>query len=65
MIDRVRVDRANEFARAATGGQGAHRLLLRNRDSLRAGEEVQLQVLLEANRSPFVVHALRDALKEL
>jgi transposase len=68
VIDRVRVDRAN-----ALRGDRPHRklvkgsrwLLLKNRDSLRPGEDVQLDELLAANHDLFVVYVLRDALKAL
>jgi transposase len=68
VIDRVRVDRANELRAQRPERRvvkGARWLLLKNRDSLREGEDVQLQELLAANRSLFVVYVLRDALKEL
>lgn len=68
VIDRVRVDRANELREQRPQRRvvkGARWLLLKNRDSLGSGEEVQLQELLAANRSLFVVYVLRDALKEL
>lgn len=68
VIDRVRVDRANELRADRRGRQvikGARWLLLKNRDSLRPGEDVELEELLAANRSLFVVYVLRDALKEL
>jgi transposase len=68
VIDRVRVDRANELRAQRPERKvvkGARWLLLKNRDSLREGEDVQLQELLAANRSLFVVYVLRDALKEL
>lgn len=68
VIDRVRVDRANEL-REQRGERrivkGARWLLLKNRDNLREGEDVQLRELLAANRSLFVVYVLRDALKDL
>ena len=68
VIDRVRVDRANELRGARHDRQvvkGARWLLLKNRDSLRPGEDVELEELLAANHSLFVVYVLRDALKEL
>jgi transposase len=68
VIDRVRVDQANALrgdrpARRIV--KGARWLLLKNRDSLHPGEEVELEELLAANHSLFVVYVLRDALKEL
>jgi len=68
VIDRVRVDRANELRDDRRGRRvvkGARWLLLKNRDSLRPGEDVQLDELLAANHGLFVVYLLRDALKEL
>jgi transposase len=40
-------------------------LLLKNRNSLRPGEDVELEELLAANHSLFVLYVLRDALKGL
>jgi len=68
VVDRVRVDRANELRSDRSGRRvvkSARWLLLKNRDSLRPGEDVQLEELLEANHDLFVVYVLRDALKEL
>lgn len=68
VIDRVRVDRANELRsdrRARHVIKGARWLLLKNRDSLRPGEDVALEELLAANHALFVVYVLRDALKDL
>jgi len=68
VIDRVRVDRANELRTDHHGRRvvkGARWLLLKNRDSLRPGEDVQLEELLAANHDLFVVYVLRDALKDL
>lgn len=68
VIDRVRVDRANELRAQPRERQivkGARWLLLKNRDSLRPGEDVELEELLAANHALFVVYVLRDALKEL
>jgi transposase len=68
VIDRVRVDRANELRGDRQGRhvvKGARWLLLKNRDSLRPGEDVQLDELLAANHDLFVVYVLRDALKDL
>jgi transposase len=68
VIDRVRVDRANELRAdrpARRIVKGARWLLLKNRDSLRPGEEVTLGELLKANRALFVVYVMRDALKQL
>jgi transposase len=68
VIDRVRVDRANELRDDRRGRRvvkGARWLLLKNRDSLQPEEDVQLDELLSANHDLFVVYVLRDALKEL
>lgn len=68
VIDRVRVDRANELRADRHGRRvikGARWLLLKNRDSLAPGQDVKLDELLAANHSLFVVYVLRDALKDL
>lgn len=68
VIDRVRVDRANELReqrRERYLVKSARWLLLKNRDSLRPGEDVELKGLPAANHSLFVVYVLRDALKDL
>jgi hypothetical protein len=68
VIDRVRVDRANELRTDRADRRvikGARWLLLKNRDSLNPGEDVELEELLAANRSLFVVYVMRDALKDL
>lgn len=68
VIDRVRVDRANELRdqrRDRKIIKSARWLLLKNRSSLRPGEDVELEELLAANHSLFVVYVLRDALKDL
>ncbi|MBK8959559.1 MAG: transposase [Proteobacteria bacterium] len=51
----------------AEGGPSsrARWLLLRNRDSLRPGEDIALDELQAANHSLFVVYIRRDALKNL
>lgn len=68
VIDRVRVDRANELRAdkpARRVIKGARWLLLKNAENLAPGQDVQLKELLAANRALFVVHVLRDALKDL
>lgn len=68
VIDRVRVDRANELRSQRRERQlvkGARWLLLKNRDSLKPGEDVELAELLAANHALFVVYVLRDVLKDL
>ena len=68
VIDRVRVDRANELRddrRQRRVVKSARWLLLKNRSSLRPEEDVTLNELLTANHALFVVYVLRDALKDL
>jgi transposase len=68
VIDRVRVDRANELRAQRRQRQivkGARWLLLKNRESLRPGQDVELEELLAANHALFVVYVLRDALRDL
>ena len=68
VLDRVRVDKANELRADRAQRRlvkGARWLLLKNRDSLQAGEDVTLHELLAANRELFVVYVLRDALRDL
>lgn len=68
VIDRVRVDQANALRadrRARHVVKSARWLLLKNRDSLRPGEDIELEELLSANHALFVVHLLRDALRDL
>jgi transposase len=68
VIDRVRVDRANQLRAdrpARKLVKGARWLLLKNRDSMRPKEDVELEELLAANHDLFVVYVLRDALKDL
>lgn len=68
VIDRVRVDRANELKADRDGRRlvkGSRWLLLKSRGSLAPGEDVALDELLAANRPLFVVYVLRDALREL
>ena len=68
VIDRVRVDCANELRADRLSRRlvkSSRWLLLKNRDSLRPGEDTTLDELLAANRGLFVVYVMRDALKEL
>jgi transposase len=68
VIDRVRVDCANTLRADKPARRiikGARWLLLKNRDNLAPAQDIQLKELLAANRSLFVVHVLRDALKDL
>ena len=68
VIDRVRVDAANRVRHdrpARKMIKTARWLLLRNRDSLKDGEDVRLNELLAANRDLLKVYLLKDELKEL
>jgi transposase len=68
VIDRVRVDCANELRSNRSQRRlmkGSRWLLLKNRDSLRPGEDTTLEELLAANRGLLIVYVLRDALKDL
>jgi len=68
VIDRVRVDRANELRGQQQERRivkGARWLLLRNRQGLPPDQDVRLTELLAANRALFVVYVMRDALKDL
>jgi transposase len=68
VIDRVRVDQANRLRAdrpARKLVKSARWLLLKNRESMRPGEDVELEELLAANHDLFVVYVLRDALKDL
>jgi transposase len=68
VIDRVRVDRANELRADRPQRRlvkSARWLLLKSRHRLRPEEDVQLEELLAANRPLFIVHLLRDDLREL
>jgi transposase len=68
VIDRVRVDCANELRADRPQRKlvkGSRWLLLKNRDSLRPGEDTTLEELLAANRGLLVVYVMRDALKDL
>jgi transposase len=68
VIDRVRVDCANELRADRRGRQiveGARWLMLKNRESLRPGKDGELAELVAANHALFVVYVVRDALKDL
>jgi len=68
VIDRVRVDRANELRTNRPQRRlvkSARWLLLKSHHRLRPEEDVQLEDLLAADRPLFIVYLLRDALREL
>lgn len=68
VIDRVRVDAANRVRADRPARKlikTSRWLLLRNRDSLRDGEDVKLGELLAANRALLTVYLLKDELKRL
>lgn len=68
VVDRVRVDQANQLRHDKPGRKVIKRsrwLLLRNRDNLKQEQIVQLEELLAANQSLMTVYVLKDQLKEL
>jgi transposase len=69
VIDRVRVDQANELRHDRPARQlikGARWLLLKNRQNVtRTEDQVRLSELLAANKALMTVYVLRDDLKEL
>lgn len=68
VIDRVRVDEANRLREAPQARKvvkSSRWLLLRNRDPLKAGQQVQLTELLAANQALLTVYLLKDELKRL
>lgn len=68
VIDRVRVDQANELRDDRVARRKVKRgrwVLLKNRQNLTATQAGYLDELLEANRSLMVVYLLREQLKEL
>jgi transposase len=68
VIDRVRVDQANQLRANPKSRQVIKRsrwLLLRNPENLPAGHDVKLTELLEANQPLNVVWLMKTALKEL
>ena len=68
VVDRVRVDQANALRHDAPARRVVKRsrwLLLRNRDHLKAGQQVQLTELLAANQALLTVYLLKDELKRL
>lgn len=68
VIDRVRVDAANQVRADRPQRKlikTSRWLLLRNRSSLKDGDDVKLDELLAANRSLLTVYLLKDELKQL
>lgn len=68
VIDRVRVDQANELRHDRSARRKVKRgrwVLLKNRQNLTDKQENYLEELLEANRSLMVVYLLREQLKEM
>ena len=68
VVDRVRVDQANELRKEPKARQVIKRsrwLLLRNRDNLDEGQAIRLNELLNANEPLAKVYLLKTALKEL
>ena len=68
VIDRVRVDQANQLRDNPKSRQVIKRsrwLLLRNPENLPAGHDVRLSELLEANQPLNTVYVMKTALKEL
>ncbi|MBL35220.1 MAG: ISL3 family transposase [Oceanospirillaceae bacterium] len=68
VVDRVRVDQANQLRHDKPGRKIIKRarwLLLRNANNLKAKQAIQLQELLQANQSLMTVYVLKDQLKEL
>jgi transposase len=68
VIDRVRVDQANQLRENHTGRRVIKRsrwLLLRNRDNLSENQSIKLDELLAANAPLATVYVLKSHLKEL
>ena len=68
VIDRVRVDQANQLRHDRPARKVVKRsrwLLLRNRGNLKAEQAVKLEELLQANQPLMTVYLLKDQLKEL
>ena len=61
----VKVHKGHRYATVIVEPKGARWLLLKSRDSLAPEQDIQLKELLAAKRALFVVHVLRDALKDL
>lgn len=68
VIDRVRVDQANQLRQDKPARRVVKRsrwLLLRNRHNLAPNQALQLEELLAANKSLLTVYLLKDQLREL
>lgn len=68
VIDRVRVDQANELRENKSARKAVKRsrwLLLKNKDNLNEDELVRLEELMDANQSLAQVYVLKEQLKEL
>jgi len=68
VIDRVRVDQANELREDKPARQAVKRsrwLLLKNKDNLSDENAVKLKELMDANESLAQVYVLKEQLKEL
>lgn len=68
VIDRVRVDQANELKEDKSARQAVKRsrwLLLKNKDNLNEDELVKLEELMKVNQSLAQVYVLKEQLKEL
>lgn len=68
VIDRVRVDQANELREDKPARKAVKRsrwLLLKNKDNLNEEELVKLEELMEVNQSLARVYVLKEQLKEL
>ena len=68
VIDRVRVDQANQLRHDKPARKVVKRsrwLLLRNRTNLKDDQALKLEELLQANQPLMTVYVLKDQLKEL
>lgn len=68
VIDRVRVDQANQLRHDKPARKIVKRsrwLLLRNKNNLKHDQAIKLEELLSANQSLMTVYLLKDQLKEL
>lgn len=68
VIDRVRVDRANELKYDKKARRAVKRgrwLLLKNQENLKNGQEIKLKELLIANKPLSIVYLMKQALKDI